>query len=45
MTVVALLLYDIPAFKFSNIFPIYLDENKKAMAAKTHAFFFLPWDC
>lgn len=45
MTVVALLLYDIPAFKFSNIFPIHLDENKKAMAAKTHAFFFLPWDC
>lgn len=44
MTMVALLLYDIPTFKISNIFPIHLDKNN-IMAAKTHVFFFLLWNC
>lgn len=44
MIMVALLLYDITTFKISNIFPIHLDKNN-TMAAKTHVFFFLPWDC
>lgn len=39
MTMVAMLLYDIPTFKISNIFPIHLDKNN--MVAKTHVFFFL----
>lgn len=44
MIMVALLLYDISAFKISNIFPIHLDKNNTTVA-KTHVFFFLPWDC